>query len=165
MKKKNILLGAHVVPVHVFITGGLGWSRQAVPAGLLVPNQTHCNILYLRPSFSHDAVHWKTRAISIIYFFKFYVYNKYRRTEYMSVITSTVAKNYDRYCFKIVRFKKYFSNIEIFLGRSKICVTLIIVCTKKKKKVTTVMYKYNYIILTWKILFSSGTVNVFTKYI
>ena len=58
----------HGGPLHIFITDGLGWSLHALPAGFLVPYQTHCNIRYLTPSVSHSAAHFNIN-LNIFYFF------------------------------------------------------------------------------------------------
>lgn len=68
----NILPGVwgHGGPLHVFITGGRGISLHALPAGFLVPYQTHCKILYLIPSSSHDAVHYE-QIVKYLFFKNF----------------------------------------------------------------------------------------------
>ena len=47
----------HGNPLHTFMTEGLGWSLQALPAGFFVPYHTHCRIRYLMPCVSQGAAH------------------------------------------------------------------------------------------------------------
>lgn len=47
----------HGNPLHTFMTEGLGWSRQALPAGFFVPYHTHCRMRYLMPCVSQGAAH------------------------------------------------------------------------------------------------------------
>lgn len=48
----------HGGPLQGRITDGRCWSRQALPAGLVLPYQTHWRIRLWKPWRLHGAVHW-----------------------------------------------------------------------------------------------------------